>query len=91
MVSCLSVVLIVYGILTEESIGKLFFGLFTPTEAAAVGAFGVLVVSLIRRKLTWQGFINSLYETLKTSCMVMLLIASAVVFGKFISCHPHPL
>jgi tripartite ATP-independent transporter DctM subunit len=66
-------------------IGGLFFGLFTPTEAAAVGAFGVLAVSLMRRRLNWQGFVKSLYETLRTSCMVMLLIAGAVVFGKFLA------
>jgi C4-dicarboxylate transporter DctM subunit len=65
--------------------GGLFFGFFTPTEAAAVGAFGVLVVSLIRRQITWQGFVKSLYETLRTSCMVLLLIAGAVVFGKFLA------
>jgi tripartite ATP-independent transporter DctM subunit len=65
--------------------GGLFFGYFTPTEAAAVGAFGVLVVSLIRRQITWQGFIKSLYATLRTFCMVMLLIAGAVVFGKFLA------
>ncbi len=65
--------------------GGLFIGLFTPTEAAAVGAFGVLAVSLIRRQLTWEGFVNSLYETLRTSCMVMLLIAAAVIFGKFLA------
>ena len=65
--------------------GGLFFGFFTPTEAAAVGAFGVLAVSLIRRQLTWQGFVKSLYETLRTSCMVLLLIAGAVVFGKFLA------
>ena len=65
--------------------GGLFFGYFTPTEAAGIGAFGVLAVSLIRRQLTWQGFVKSLYETLRTSCMVMLLIAGAVVFGKFLA------
>ncbi len=65
--------------------GGLFFGLFTPTEAAAVGAAGVLAVSLIRRQLKWPGFVKSLYETLRTSCMVMFLIASAVVFGKFLA------
>lgn len=65
--------------------GGLFIGLFTPTEAAAVGAFGVLAVALIRRQLTWQGFVKSLYETLRTSCMVMLLIAGAVIFGKFLA------
>ncbi|MBE9503148.1 MAG: TRAP transporter large permease [Proteobacteria bacterium] len=65
--------------------GGLFIGLFTPTEAAAVGAFGVLAVSLIRRQLSWEGFVTSLYETLRTSCMVMLLIAGATVFGKFLA------
>jgi tripartite ATP-independent transporter DctM subunit len=65
--------------------GGLFFGFFTPTEAAAIGAFGVLVVSMLRRQLTWQGFVKSLYETLRTSCMVLLLIAGAVVFGKFLA------
>jgi tripartite ATP-independent transporter DctM subunit len=65
--------------------GGLFFGIFTPTEAAAVGVFGVLLVSVIRRKLSWQGLVKSLYETLRTSCMVMFLIAGAVVFGKFLA------
>jgi tripartite ATP-independent transporter DctM subunit len=65
--------------------GGLFIGLFTPTEAAAVGAFGVFAVSLINRQLTWQGFVKSLYETLRTSCMVMLLIAGATIFGRFLA------
>jgi C4-dicarboxylate transporter DctM subunit len=65
--------------------GGLFVGLFTPTEAAAVGAFGVMAVSLVRRNLTWDGFVKSLYETLGTSCMVMMLIAGAVIFGKFLA------
>ena len=65
--------------------GGLFFGLFTPTEAAGVGVFGVLLVSLLRRQLTWEGLVKSLYETLRTSCMVMFLIAGAAVFGKFLA------
>jgi C4-dicarboxylate transporter DctM subunit len=63
----------------------LFFGLFTPTEAAAVGVFGVMLVSLIRRQMTWKSFVDALYETLRTSCMVMMLVAGAVVFGKFMA------
>jgi C4-dicarboxylate transporter, DctM subunit len=63
----------------------LFFGLFTPTEAAAVGVFGVVLVSLIRRQLTWRSFVDALYETLRTSCMVMVLVAGAVVFGNFMA------
>ncbi len=63
----------------------LFGGFFTPTESAAVGVLAVLVVSLIRRQLTWQAFVKSLHETLQTSCMILFLIAGAVVFGKFLA------
>ena len=45
-----------------------------------MGAFGVLLVSVVRRQLSWEGFVRSLYETLRTSCMVMFLIAGAAVF-----------
>ncbi len=66
-------------------IGGIFLGWFTPTEAAAIGCFGVLVIAIIRRQITWEGFVKSLYETLRTSCMVMMLIAGAVIFGKFLA------
>jgi C4-dicarboxylate transporter, DctM subunit len=66
-------------------IGGIFIGLFTPTEAAAIGAFGVLLISVIRRQISWEGFVKSLMETLRTSCMVLMLIAGAVIFGKFLA------
>ena len=66
-------------------IGGLFKGFFTPTEAAAVGVIGVLAISIVRRQITWKGFVKSLYETLRTSCMVLFLVAGAVVFGKFLA------
>jgi C4-dicarboxylate transporter DctM subunit len=66
-------------------IGGIFIGLFTPTEAAAIGAFGMLVIAIIRRQITWKGFVKSLMETLRTSCMVLMLIAGAVIFGKFLA------
>ncbi len=65
--------------------GGLFAGFFTPTEAGAVGSFGVLLVAMARRQLSWKGFVKSLYETLRTSCMVLLLIAGAVIFGHFLA------
>ena len=65
--------------------GGLFLGWFTPTEAAAVGVCGVFVITVARRQLTWAAFVDALYETLKTSCMVMILVAGAVVFGKFLA------
>jgi C4-dicarboxylate transporter DctM subunit len=63
----------------------LFLGWFTPTEAGAVGAAAVLVISLIKRQITWAGFVKSVYESLRTSCMVLLLVAGAVVFGHFLA------
>jgi tripartite ATP-independent transporter DctM subunit len=66
-------------------VGGIFFGLFTPTEAAAIGAFGVLAVAVVRKQISWKGFVNSLMETLSTSCMVLMLIAGAVIFGKFLA------
>lgn len=63
----------------------LFMGWFTPTEAGGVGAAAVLLISVLRRQITWAGFVKSAYETLRTSCMVLLLVAGAVVFGHFLA------
>ncbi len=66
-------------------IGGMFFGFFTPNESAAVGVLGILILGILKRQITWQAFLNSLYETLRTSCMVLLLVAGAVIFGKFLA------
>lgn len=66
-------------------IGGLFLGWFTPTESGAFGAFGALVITLAMRRLTWERFKLSVISTLKTSAMIMLLITSAVIFGKFLT------
>ena len=62
-----------------------FPGLVHPHEAGGIGAFGVLAVSVLRRQMTWRGFVLSLYETMVTSCMTMLLVAGATVFGHFLA------
>ena len=65
--------------------GGIFFGIFTPTEAAACGAFLTLLIAIIRRQLTWDGFIKSIASTTRISCMVMVIVAGAVVFGHFMA------
>ena len=74
-------VLVVFAL----SIGGLFAGWFTPTEAGAVGAAGVLAVSLLGRHLDWTGFKKSLYDTTRTTAMIMLMIAGAMIFGRFMA------
>ncbi|MEG6551594.1 TRAP transporter large permease subunit, partial [Desulfocurvibacter africanus] len=66
-------------------IGGMFFGLFTPTEAASIGVLGIIALSLLKRQLSWKAFADSLYETLRTSAMVLFLVAGASVFGKFLA------
>lgn len=65
--------------------GGLFIGLFTPTEAGAAGAAGMLIVSLVRRKLSWQGFVAAVIETVRTSAMIFLIAAGATVMGHFLA------
>lgn len=67
------------------SMGGLFMGWFTPTEAGAVGAFGVLLAALLGKSLKWEGFKKSLYDTTRTTAMIMLLIAGAMIFGRFLA------
>ncbi|MBU0985649.1 MAG: TRAP transporter large permease [Proteobacteria bacterium] len=65
--------------------GGIFFGIFTPTEAAAAGAFLTLLIALLRRQLSWQGFAQSLADTTRISCMIMVIITGAVIFGHFLA------
>ena len=66
-------------------IGGLYVGWFTPTEAGAAGAFGALVIGFVRRRLSLQGLVQSVAETLRISAMVVLLITGAVLFGRFLT------
>ncbi|WP_029897030.1 TRAP transporter large permease [Desulfohalovibrio reitneri] len=66
-------------------IGGIFLGFFTPTEAASIGVLAILALSLLKRQISWSGFTASLTETLRTSCMVLFLVAGALVFGKFLA------
>ncbi|HUT70905.1 MAG TPA: TRAP transporter large permease [Desulfatiglandales bacterium] len=65
--------------------GGLFIGIFTPTEAGAVGAFGGLIIPLVRRQLSWQGFVMALYSSTRTTCMIFMIVAGATVFGHFLA------
>ena len=65
--------------------GGLFAGFFTPTEAGGIGAFGTLALAVIKRNLTWKGFIAALFETTRISCMILVIVAGATIFGHFLA------
>lgn len=67
------------------SIGGLFAGWFTPTEAGAVGAAGVLIISLLEKRISWENLKRSLVDTTRTSAMIMFMLAGAVMFGRFMA------
>ena len=67
------------------SLGGLFAGYFSATEAGAIGAGSFLLITLLRRQLKWDGFMKSLKDTTRTSAMIMFLVAGAMVFGRFIA------
>ena len=66
-------------------IGGMFTGFFTATEAAAVGVFMSIVLAVMRQQFSWKIFLVTLRETVRMSCMVMLIVAGAVMFGRFIA------
>ncbi|RTZ97580.1 MAG: C4-dicarboxylate ABC transporter permease [Deltaproteobacteria bacterium] len=63
----------------------LYFGIFTPTEAGAAGSFFAVLISVIQRRLSWKGFIGSITDTLRISCMVITIVAGAMIFGRFLA------
>jgi len=66
-------------------IGGLYAGIFTPTEAGAVGVFFTLIITTVTQRLTWKGLLDSVMETLKISCMVFVLVSGAIIFGRFLA------
>ncbi len=68
----------------------LYSGAYTPTEAGAAGAFFAIILGLIRRKLTWKGFLASVIDTLKVSCMIIVIVTGAVILGRFLTISRMP-
>ena len=72
------------------SMGGMFAGFFTPTEAGAVGAFATMVVMIIERRLNWRRFIDALSASVRLQAMVFMLMACATVFSRFLAVSTLP-
>jgi len=65
-------------------IGGIYAGIFTPTEAAGVGAFAGFVYALWRRSLSWRGLLDVLLDSAKTTATIFFLLIGAFVYSNFI-------
>lgn len=66
-------------------IGGLYGGVFTPTEAGAVGVLFTFIIAAASRRLSWRGIVSSVKDTMKISCMVFVLVTGAIIFGRFLA------
>jgi tripartite ATP-independent transporter DctM subunit len=67
------------------TIGGIYVGLFTPSEAAAVGAFLAMLLAAVRGALTVRAFFGALLETVRTSGLIFLILIGATLFSQFIA------
>lgn len=67
------------------SMGGIFYGVFTPTEAGAAGAALALVYGVVTRRLSWKGFGEALSRTVRTTAFIFLLVIAGKIFGFFLA------
>ena len=63
--------------------GSIYLGVATVTESAALGAIGGLAVAVYRRKLNWDSFLQCLMRATHGTCMIMMIVIGASIFGYF--------
>ena len=65
--------------------GGIYGGIFTPTEAAGIGAFGAFCIALARKRLTLKITLDALAETGRTTAMLLALLIGSLLFANFIN------
>lgn len=66
-------------------VGGIMQGYFTPSEAGAVGTFAVLLLAILKRNMTFRGYVASMREALRTTIMLLMLVAGSTILGHFIT------
>ena len=72
-------------VLFAAVIGGMFSGIFSATEAAAVGCFLAFIYTVLVGKFSFKGFLKALGDSVKSICMVFLIMLGAYVFGYFLT------
>ena len=65
-------------------LGGIYLGLFTPTEAAGMGAFAVFAILIIIRRMTWDILFKAVKDTIRITCMIFTIFIGAKVFNTFL-------
>jgi tripartite ATP-independent transporter DctM subunit len=65
--------------------GGIYGGIFTPTEAASIGAFGAMMFVLWRQRLTWKTLVGSLAEAGRTTGTIFTVGFGALIFSNFVN------
>jgi len=77
----------VWGVLVLFTlvIGGIYGGVFTPTEAGGIGAFGGFLFALLRGRLGWRGLVQILIESARTTAMIFTILIGALIFSNYIN------
>ncbi len=77
----------VWGVLVLFTVvmGGIYLGIFTPTEAAGIGAGGAFLITLFRGRLTLRNLFETLTDTARTSAMLFAVVIGALIFSDFIN------
>jgi tripartite ATP-independent transporter DctM subunit len=70
--------------------GGIYGGVFTPSEAAGMGASGVLIIGLMRGRLTWKTVYRCLVESIQVSASIFFILIGALLFGYFLTATQTP-
>lgn len=71
-------------------IGGIYGGIFTPTEAGAIGAFGSMFIVVVMGRIKVLGLFTSIMEALKMTGMIFVLVLGAFTFGHFLALSKLP-
>ncbi len=77
--------LISMGILIFLVVGLIYLGVASPTEAAAMGAAGSILIAALYKKLTWQNFLTSVTQTVRVSTMIFLIFTGSKAFSQILT------
>jgi len=76
--------IIIVAIIVIIMLGGIYLGVFSPTEAGAIGAFCTFVIALLRKSMSLNKLKDSLLETTRTTVMVLLIVMGSMIFGRFL-------